>query len=400
MTVIAMSDQVRAEWPTLAPALAGAGIQVDAARGVPTIYSVKEASLAKAGDVILESTAPTTVPYLVSQRDGHPARIGFAFQDMAFGHALIAELVRATPFIAYGEPATAALLEQAVRIARTGAPVLIEGETGTGKEGLARFVHAMSPRGDGPFVAINCAALPETMAEAILFGHAKGAFTGAVAEGEGLFRAADGGTLLLDEIADLSPALQAKMLRTLQEGEVLPVGATKPVKVDVRIVAAGNRDLAGEVDAGRFRSDLYWRVAVMALPLAPLRQRRQDVRAIAAALLIRHARVGQSFAWPTAHALDQLMAHDWPGNVRELDAVLQRAMLTAANGRIDVDDLNIVRRPSVYDRDLKSVGRSSQMSAIQSALDETGGHRAKAAARLGVSERTLRYRLAEMRAAA
>jgi two-component system, response regulator FlrC len=400
MTVIAMSDQVRANWPTLAPALAGAGIAVDTACGLPTLYSVAEASLAKAGDVVLESTAPTTAPYLVSLRDGHPARIGFGFPDMAFGHALIAELVRANSTIAYGEPATAVLLEQASRIAQTSAPVLIEGETGTGKEGLARFVHVKSLRPSGPFVAINCAALPETMAEAILFGHAKGAFTGAVGESEGLFRAANGGTLLLDEVADLTPALQAKLLRALQEGEVLPVGAIKPVKVDVRIIAAGNRDLMGEVDAGRFRSDLYWRVAVMALTLAPLRQRRQDVRAITAALLIRHARTGRAFAWPTAHALDQLMVHDWPGNVRELDAVLQRAMLTASAGRIDVDDLNIVRRPSAYDRDLKSVGRSSQASAIQSALDEVGGHRANAAARLGVSERTLRYRLAVMRVAA
>jgi two-component system, response regulator FlrC len=400
MTSIAMSDQVRADWPMLAPALAGAGIMVDTARGLPTLYSVGEASLAKAGDVVLESTAPTTAPYLVSHWDGQPARIGFGFQDMAFGHALIAELVRANSSIAYGEPATAALLEQAARIAQTGAPVLIEGETGTGKEGLARFVHAQSRCASGPFVAVNCAALPETMAEAILFGHAKGAFTGAVGESEGLFRVADGGTLLLDEVADLPPTSQAKLLRALQEGEVLPVGATKPVKVDVRIIAAGNRDLAGEVYAGRFRSDLYWRVVVMALPVAPLRQRRQDIRAITAALLIRHAKAGQGFVWPTAHALDQLMAHDWPGNVRELDAVLQRSMLVASNGRIEVGDLNIVRRPSVYDCDLKSVGRSSQASAIQLALDETGGHRAKAAARLGVSERTLRYRLAEMRAAA
>ena len=138
----------------------------------------------------------------------------------------------------------------------------------------------------------------------------------------------------------------------------------------------------------------------MALKLAPLRARRQDVRAIAASLLIRHARAGYDFAWPTAHALDVLMAHDWPGNVRELDSVLQRAMLVCDGGMIDVDDLSIERRASLYDRDLKSVGRQSQVSAIQSALDDVGGHRAKAAARLGVSERTLRYRLAEMRVAA
>jgi two-component system, response regulator FlrC len=398
MTVVTISEHAKAEWPTLVPALAGAGIV--AGVGPSTLYSSHDAASAKAGDVVIESSAPTTVPYLVSPKDGHPARIGFAFQDMAFGHALIAELVRATPYMAYGEPATAALLAQAQRIAKTGAAVLIEGETGTGKEGLARFVHAQSARAHGPFVAVNCAALPETMAEAMLFGHAKGAFTGAVTDSEGLFRAADGGSLMLDEIGDLPLVLQAKLLRALQESEVLPVGAAKPVTVDVRIIAAGNRDLAGDVDAGRFRADLYWRLNVMALKLAPLRARRQDVRAIAASLLIRHARAGYDFAWPTAHALDVLMAHDWPGNVRELDSVLQRALMVCDGGIIEVDDLSIERRASLYDRDLKSVGRQSQVSAIQSALDDVGGHRAKAAARLGVSERTLRYRLAEMRVAA
>ncbi len=398
MTAVSISANAKADWPTLAPALAGAGII--AGVGPSTLYCSHDAASAKADDVIIELTAPTTVPYLVSLKDGHPARIGFGFQDMAFGHALIAELVRATPDMAYGEPATAALLAQAQRIAKTSAPVLIEGETGTGKEGLARFVHAQSACAHGPFVAVNCAALPETMAEAMLFGHAKGAFTGAVSDSEGLFRAADGGSLMLDEVGDLPIALQGKLLRALQEGEVLPVGSTKAIKVDVRIIAAGNRDLAGEVDAGRFRADLYWRLNVMALKLAPLRARRQDVRAIAASLLIRHARAGYDFAWPTAHALDVLMAHDWPGNVRELDSALQRAMLVCHGGIIDVDDLSIERRASIFDRDLKTVGRQSQVSAIQSALDEVGGHRAKAAARLGVSERTLRYRLAEMRVAA
>ena len=398
MTVVTISEHAKADWPTLVPALAGAGIV--AGMGPSTLYSSHDAASAKAGDVVIESSAPTTVPYLVSPKDGHPARIGFGFQDMAFGHALIAELVRATPVMAYGEPATAKLLAQAARVAKTAAAVLIEGETGTGKEGLARFVHAQSARAHGPFVAVNCAALPETMAEAILFGHAKGAFTGAVTDSEGLFRAADGGSLMLDEIGDLPLALQAKLLRALQESEVLPVGAVKPVKVDVRIIAAGNRDLAGDVEAGRFRADLYWRLNVMALKLAPLHARRQDVRAIAASLLIRHVRAGYDFAWPTAHALDMLMAHDWPGNVRELDSVLQRAMLVCDGGIIEVDDLSIERRASIHDRDLKSVGRQSQVSAIQSALEDVGGHRAKAAARLGVSERTLRYRLAEMRVAA
>jgi two-component system, response regulator FlrC len=398
MTLVTITDAAKAQWPTLLPALAGSGIV--AGNGPNTIYSSDDAASAKAGDVIIESTPPTTVPFLVSLRDGHPARIGFSFPDMAFGHALIAELVRANPIMAYGEPATAKLLAQASRVARTGAALLIEGETGTGKEGLARFVHAQSARAQGPFVAINCAALPEAMAEAVLFGHSKGAFTGAVGDSEGLFRAAHSGTLMLDEIADLPLTLQAKLLRALQEGEVLPVGATKSLKVDIRIIAAGNRDLASEVDAGRFRADLYWRLNVMALKVAPLRTRRQDIRAITAALLIRHARAGYDFAWPTAHALDQLMAHDWPGNVRELDSVLQRALIICDGGVMTVDDLSIERRASVYDRDLKSVGRQSQASAIQTALNETGGHRAKTAAVLGVSERTLRYRLAEMRIAA
>lgn len=388
-----ISDLLKAQLPTLAPALQGAGIRLG--EGPNAILSIDEAACATARDVIVEFTAPTTNPYLVSPRDGHPARIGFGFEDMAFGHALIAELIRATPDIAHSEPATAKLLAQATRIAATSAPVLIEGETGTGKEGLARFVHARSARATKPFVAINCAALPETMAEAMLFGHVKGSFTGASTAGEGLFRAADGGTLLLDEVADLPLTLQAKLLRALQEGEVLPVGATKPVPVDVRIIAAGNRDLENEVAAGRFRADLFWRLNVMRLALQPLRARRQDVRAITAALLLRYDR----FVWPTAHALDQLMAHDWPGNVRELDAVLQRALLTAG-GRIDVEDLTIERRASVYDGMLKLVGKQSQADAILTVLDEVGGHRAKAAARLGVSERTLRYRLADMRAAA
>jgi two-component system, response regulator FlrC len=398
MTETKISEFLTVALPTLAPALQSAGIAIGT--GPRTILSFDEAASAQAGDVIVESTAPTTAPYLVSLKDGHPVRIGFGFEDMAFGHALIAELIRANPDVAYGEPATGALLAQAARIARTAAPVLIEGETGTGKEGLARFVHAKSQRSARSFVAVNCAALPDTMAEAMLFGHVRGAFTGAVGESEGLFRASDGGTLLLDEVADMPLALQAKLLRALQEGEVLPVGATKPVAVDVRVVAAANRNLADEVQAGRFRADLYWRLNVMALTLLPLRDRRLDVRAITAALLIRHARKGAAFAWPTAHALDVLMAHDWQGNVRELDSVLQRALLNAENGRIEVTDLTIERRASIYDGSLKLVGRQSQADAILTALDEVGGHRAKAAARLGVSERTLRYRLADMRAAA
>ena len=251
------------------------------------------------------------------------------------------------------------------------------------------------------------------MLEAMLFGHVKGSFTGAAAASEGLFRAAEGGTLMLDEIAELPLPLQAKLLRALQEREVLPVGATQPVAIDVRIVAACNRDLAAEVAAGRFRADLYWRLNVVALELAPLADRRQDVRAIAASMLLRHTANGQPFAWPTPEALAALMAHDWPGNARELDNVLQRALLLREGDRIEADDLGLVpaaapapvqTAPALATTDgevtpLFEAQRYSAHEAIRAALEATGGHRARAAQRLGISERTLRYRLADLRAA-
>ena len=243
----------------------------------------------------------------------------------------------------------------------------------------------------------------------------KGAFTGAAGASEGLFRAAEGGTLLLDEIAEMPLALQAKLLRAIQEREVLPVGATQPVKIDVRIIAAANRELATEVAEGRFRADLYWRLNVMPLALKPLKARRLDIRAITAALILRHTRAGESVAWPTANALDRLMTHDWPGNVRELDNVIQRALLLRMGDRIEADDLAIevmhhaapalslvsaapapVAAPAANAR-LADVARASEMDAIRAALEATGGKRLLAAAKLGISERTLRYRLAEMR---
>jgi two-component system response regulator FlrC len=219
--------------------------------------------------------------------------------------------------------------------------------------------------------------------------------------------------LLLDEIAEMPLALQAKLLRAIQEREVLPVGATQPIKIDVRIIAAANRELAVEVAEGRFRADLYWRLNVMPLALKPLKARRLDIRAITAALILRHTRAGESVAWPTANALDRLMAHDWPGNVRELDNVIQRALLLRMGDRIEADDLAIevshavapalslvaAAPASVADAgtSLADVARASEMAAIRAALEETGGKRLLAAARLGISERTLRYRLAEMR---
>ena len=286
--------------------------------------------------------------------------------------------------------------------------MLIQGDTGTGKEGMARFLHVQSGRVTRDFIAVNCAALPETMMEAMLFGHKKGSFTGAAQASEGLFLAADGGTLFLDEIAELPLSLQAKLLRALQEGEVLPVGATHSVPVNVRIIAACNRNLAAEVAAGRFREDLYWRLNVMPLELRPLAERPGDVTAIAAAMLLRQQDSAKdAFVWPTAAALEKLAAHVWPGNARELGNVLQRALVLRDGDRIEPVDLHISGAPQLRIVEqvlapaepirLRDVAHNSKLEAVRAALRETDGHRAAAARKLGISERTLRYRLAEMR---
>jgi two-component system response regulator FlrC len=400
--MILVSERAAEANPALLRWLTGAGLQLtrDAACAERRIVDAAEAGAARAGDVVIE--AADGDPALIRTAEGI-AHLRFGFDDMAFGLALAGELVRPAHRPACGEPESARGLALAERIAASDATILILGETGTGKEGLARYVHAVSARAGGPFVAVNCAALPETMLEAILFGHARGSFTGASADGEGLFRAARGGTLLLDEIAELPIGLQAKLLRALQEREVLPVGAVRPEPIDVRILACANRDLAAEAAAGRFRADLYWRLAVMPLKLAPLAERRLDIRAIAAALIVRHAPGGAAIPWPTPAALDRLMSHGWPGNVRELDNVLQRAILLREGDRIDAADLSIeapAAAPRVQASRLTDAARAAEAELIRDALAATGGHRLRAAQRLGISERTLRYRLAEMRAVA
>jgi two-component system response regulator FlrC len=415
MNPVGISVRANEQNPTIAAWLGGVGIatrsidvEAGPARDEVRVLAADEIAHATVRDILIEQTGEEG-PSLVRSAKGMPARIRFGFEDMAFGLALIAELVRPAIRPAVGEPESAIYLKLAEKVASSDATVLVLGETGTGKEGIARFIHASSARTDKPFVAVNCAALPDTMLEAILFGHAKGAFTGAAGSSEGLFRAAEGGTLLLDEIAEMPLALQAKLLRAIQEREVLPVGATVPVKIDVRIIAAANRELATEVAEGRFRADLYWRLNVMPLALKPLKARRLDIRAITAALILRHTREGESVAWPTANALDRLMAHEWPGNVRELDNVIQRALLLRTGDRIEADDLaievmthavpqfSVVSAAAPVAGNLAEVARASEMDAIRVALEETGGKRLLAAARLGISERTLRYRLAEMR---
>ncbi len=417
MLPVDMSQRVHRLLPGLEAWLdtASYGVRVigaDAPRGKATvrILLAEEIAHATCRDVLIEWQAGDKggEPRLMPAADGYPARIAFGPADCAMAFPLIAEMLRPARMPAVGDESSATLMRLAARIAASDATVLIQGETGTGKEGIARFLHDHSPRADKDFIAVNCAALPETMMEAMLFGHKKGSFTGAGQSSDGLFLAANGGTLFLDEIAELPLALQAKLLRALQEGEVLPVGATHPVPVDVRVIAAGNRDLAIESEAGRFRADLYWRLNVMPLQLKPLAERPGDIVAIAAAFLLRHQNIGFNaaapFAWPTPAALRRLMAHGWPGNARELGNVLQRAIVLREGDRIEADDLDLAGpsasvpapRPAAT-ATLQDVARASRIDAIRAALRDTGGHRARAARLLGISERTLRYRLAEMR---
>jgi two-component system response regulator FlrC len=406
--MIGVSEKVAGANPALAGFLSGAGLvcaifaaEDGWAKGL-AVFAPEEEACAAPYDLILDYGART--PAFTRASMTVPARLAYGETDRAFGNAMAAELLRPAGRPACGETASAATLDFAARVAASDASVLLLGETGTGKEGLARYIHLCSPRAKGPFTAVNCAALPETMLEAILFGHRKGAFTGAGSDGEGLFRAADGGTLLLDEIAEIPLALQAKLLRALQEREILPVGAVRPEPVDLRIIASANRDLAAEVAAGRFRADLYWRLNVMPVTLAPLRARTDDIPAITSAMLLRHCPPATPFPFPTPEALDQLAAHAWPGNCRELENVLQRAILLRAGDRIEVGDLVIdgLHAPAPTDTalSLDEAARAAEANVIRAALEEVGGHRVQAARRLGISERTLRYRLAEMRAAA
>ncbi|MDY0007377.1 MAG: sigma-54 dependent transcriptional regulator [Spongiibacteraceae bacterium] len=302
------------------------------------------------------------------------------------------------------------LLQLAARVAATDSTVLILGESGTGKEVLARYVHRQSPRAEGPFVAINCAAIPDNMLEALLFGHERGAFTGAHQSAPGKFEQANGGTLLLDEVSEMPLGLQAKLLRVLQEREVERVGGRRTIALDVRVVATSNRELAEEVQGGRFREDLYYRLNVFPLQWSPLRERPEDILPLADQLLTAHTRrMGRSPARFDAGARAALLAHRWPGNVRELDNVVQRALIMADGPHIGSADLRLDALPgsaagaapaTVPVAESASLGDDLQRREFQVIVDTlraAGGSRKIAAERLGISPRTLRYKLARMR---
>ena len=294
-------------------------------------------------------------------------------------------------------PAMQAALDVAVRVAEHRTTVLITGESGTGKEVIARAVHRASPRAGEAFIGVNCAAIPENLLESELFGHVRGAYTGANADKAGLFEQAHGGTLLLDEIGEMPQPLQAKLLRVLQEGEIRRVGDVRSRLVDVRVLAATARDLAAEVHAGRFREDLFYRLNVVSIHLPPLRERHEDI-----APLARHfaARLGTRLGHPLALsdvAVAWLEAQPWPGNVRELENAIERAAVLSGKPVLDPADfsptpLRVAERGR-EEETLRAAVEAAEAAAIRAALEATGGNRRAAATRLGVSLRTLFYKI-------
>jgi two-component system NtrC family response regulator len=284
--------------------------------------------------------------------------------------------------------------------ASSDAPVLIQGETGTGKEVVARALHAHSSRAAGPFVAINCAAIPQDLLESELFGHVRGAFTGAANERAGCFRAAHGGVLLLDEIGDMALTVQAKLLRVLQEGEVTPLGSHRPVKVDVRVVAATHRDLVAAVASGSFREDLRYRLDVLRIELPPLRERLADILPLAERFL-RQAAKGRHARQLSNGAAEALLRHDWPGNVRELRNLMERCQVMARHEVIEPGDLGFDRfmsgaSPAASgDQTLAEAVEGLERRMIAQALTQAGGNRTEAARRLGMHRQLLYRKIAQ-----
>lgn len=355
--------------------------------------------IGKAGFII--DARGRRIPISVSTavlRDSRGRVIGGAetFRDLSDVEALrrelegkyrIGDLVSRSPFMQK-------VFEALPAIAAHPSTVLILGETGTGKELLARTLHALSPRSEGPFVALNCGALPDPLLESELFGYKAGAFTGAIKDKPGRFANARGGTLFLDEIGDLSPAFQVRLLRVLQERTYEPLGATRSEIADVRIVVATNKDLADAVRLGSFREDLYYRVNVLRVELPPLRQRKEDIPHLAEQFVERfNRRQGKSIRAVSAEALALLMAYDWPGNVRELENVIERSFVAC-----EADEIGIVHLPvELTARQLHSIPSSGMRAvrdlldgqAIRAALERCGQNRGAAARQLGIHKSTL-----------
>lgn len=298
------------------------------------------------------------------------------------------------------------------KVSATDATVLIQGESGTGKELVARAIHSQSRRSERPFIPVNCGAIPAELLESEIFGHEKGAFTGAIGVHAGMFQLANGGTIFLDEVAEMSPALQVKLLRVLQDGEIRPVGADRTIKVDVRVIAATNKDLAAELEKGRFREDLYYRLQVIPLTLPPLRERRSDIPLLVEHFLAKHNR--NRPARPvriTEEAMVHLWEYDWPGNIRELENLLERLVILNEDGVISVESLppgirsfiseKKIPKPTLTEEglDLNAAVEEFENRLIEEALRRTKGNKQAAARLLGLKRTTLVAKLRRRRMA-
>ncbi len=297
-------------------------------------------------------------------------------------------------------PAMVKVLEMVAQVASSEATVLISGESGTGKELIAGAIHFNSPRKDGPYVKINCAAITETLLESELFGHEKGAFTGAYKKKEGRFVQAQGGTLFLDEISEMSLAMQVKLLRVLQEREITRVGGEEPIKVDVRLIAATNKDLVREVEEGRFREDLYYRLNVVNINIPPLRQRKEDVPLLAKHFLsIFSEKNHKNIEGFTPQAMDRLLRYDWPGNVRQLMNAIERAVVLSRSNYLDLEDLPLVPGEQLPENGGHEIPVSDlaleevEKATILKTLELTGGNKSEAARKLGITRKTLHTKL-------
>jgi two-component system, NtrC family, response regulator AtoC len=315
----------------------------------------------------------------------------------------LSSLRQSADAIVGSSPAMRAALDMARKVAPHSATVLVSGESGTGKELVARLIHRESPRAGGPFVAVNCGAIPEALLESELFGHVKGAFTGATRDKAGLFEEAHNGTLFLDEIGELPAALQVKLLRALQEGDIRRVGSTEATVVDVRVIAATNRDLEADVTSGRFRADLFYRINVVAIALPPLRERPEDLPELAQFFLARHAaRMGLTAHGISSAAMQAIAEHAWPGNVRELEHAIERALVMTGGGVIEPSDLPALARstdgrPGATDGTLSVKRQTTELekALIRRALERTRGNRTRAARLLELSHRALLYKIRE-----
>ncbi|MGV3346737.1 sigma-54 interaction domain-containing protein [Enterobacteriaceae bacterium LUAb1] len=309
-------------------------------------------------------------------------------------------------------PSSERLFSLAKRVANFNVPVLITGETGTGKECVAKYIHYYAFEKDAPYVGINCAAIPESMLEAILFGYEKGAFTGAVSSQPGKFEQANGGTLLLDEIGDMPLALQAKLLRVLQDQEVERLGSHKKIPLDIRLISSTNKNLDTEIAEGRFRQDLFYRLSVVPISISPLRERREDIIPLTEMFIRKYQSLVTRTPGITDDACEALLHYPWPGNVRELENVVQRGLIMCAGGDLNAscfgltpDTRSTVNRLAELPdlaiddavRPIKQRGRMAEFQYIIDLLKRYQGNKSKTAEFLGITPRALRYRLASMR---